>query len=152
MSLNIRPASFRFTTGAKAWSGDRDAVSYGRPTGNRAGEGISTPWLVPAASWRSPFTWRAMPDGCYPAGTFEGRATGTPISLQIGQCYARPPNMAKARRPFRPAMPTLRLSCQIWDFATGGGGGRSSAANGVRVAAGATARLVIRGVTIRPVR
>jgi chorismate synthase len=83
------------------------------------------------------------------SGTFEGRTTGTPISLLIENMDARARDYAgRGERP-RPghADYTYQAKYGLRDWR---GGGRSSAREtAIRVAAGAIARLIIPEVTIR---
>ena len=83
------------------------------------------------------------------SGTFEGRTTGTPIALQIENTDQRSHDYGDIAERFRPghADLTYELKYGIRDYR---GGGRSSAREtAMRVAAGAIARLVLGGVTIR---
>ncbi len=83
------------------------------------------------------------------SGTFEGRTTGTPIALQIDNVDQRSRDYGDIADRFRPghADLTYELKYGIRDYR---GGGRSSAREtAMRVAAGAIARRVLPGVTIR---
>ena len=83
------------------------------------------------------------------SGTFEGRTTGTPIALQIENTDQRSRDYGAIAEQFRPghADLTYQLKYGIRDHR---GGGRSSAREtATRVAAGAVARRVLGGVTIR---
>jgi chorismate synthase len=82
------------------------------------------------------------------SGTFEGRTTGTPISLMIDNVDARP-NDYGDRPPFRPGHADYAYQAK-YGIADWRGGGRASAREtAARVAAGAVARLVIPEVEIR---
>ena len=83
------------------------------------------------------------------SGTFEGRTTGTPIALQIENTDQRSRDYGEIADKFRPghADLTYELKYGIRDYR---GGGRSSAREtAMRVAAGAIARRVLDGVSIR---
>jgi chorismate synthase len=83
------------------------------------------------------------------SGTFEGVTTGTPISLLIENQDQRSKDYGEIKDRFRPghADLTYELKYGVRDYR---GGGRSSAREtAMRVAAGAIARKVLEGVTIR---
>jgi chorismate synthase len=83
------------------------------------------------------------------SGTFEGATTGTPIALHIENTDQRSKDYGEIKDRFRPghADLTYELKYGIRDYR---GGGRSSAREtAMRVAAGAIARRVLEGVTIR---
>jgi chorismate synthase len=83
------------------------------------------------------------------SGTFEGITTGTPISLLIENTDQRSRDYGEIKDQFRPghADLTYELKYGVRDYR---GGGRSSAREtAMRVAAGAIARKVLEGVTIR---
>jgi chorismate synthase len=83
------------------------------------------------------------------SGVFEGRTTGTPIALLIRNQDPRSKDYANIADTFRPghADYTYWQKYGIRDYR---GGGRSSAREtAMRVAAGAVARRVVPGVTIR---
>lgn len=83
------------------------------------------------------------------SGTFEGQTTGTPISLIIENTDAKSKDYSEIKDKFRPghADYTYHAKYGIRDYR---GGGRSSAREtAMRVAAGAIARKIIPGVTIR---
>jgi chorismate synthase len=83
------------------------------------------------------------------SGTFEGRTTGTPISLLIENVDQRSKDYSEVARAYRPGHAdfTYEAKYKISDWR---GGGRSSAREtAARVAAGAVARLIIPEVQIR---
>jgi len=83
------------------------------------------------------------------SGVFEGVTTGTPIALQIENTDQRSKDYGEIKDRFRPghADLTYELKYGVRDYR---GGGRSSAREtAMRVAAGAIARKVLEGVTIR---
>jgi chorismate synthase len=83
------------------------------------------------------------------SGTFEGQTTGTPISLLIENTDAKSKDYSDIKDKFRPGHAdfTYQQKYGIRDYR---GGGRSSAREtAMRVAAGAIARKILPGVTIR---
>jgi len=83
------------------------------------------------------------------SGTFEGKTTGTPIALIIRNEDMKSDDYLPIRDVFRPGHAdfTYQAKYGVRDYR---GGGRSSAREtAARVAAGAVARKVIPGVTIR---
>lgn len=83
------------------------------------------------------------------SGTFEGQTTGTPISLLIENTDAKSKDYGDIKDKFRPGHAdfTYQEKYGIRDYR---GGGRSSAREtAMRVAAGAIARKILPGVTIR---
>jgi chorismate synthase len=83
------------------------------------------------------------------SGVFEGQTTGTPISLIIENMDAKSKDYGDIADKFRPghADYTYQAKYGIRDYR---GGGRSSAREtACRVAAGAVARKILEGVTIR---
>lgn len=85
------------------------------------------------------------------SGVFEGRTTGTPISMMVANTDARPEAYAEMREKYRPSHAdyTYQAKFGLRDHQ---GGGRSSARETIgRVAAGAVARKILAkaGVEIR---
>lgn len=83
------------------------------------------------------------------SGTFEGQTTGTPISLLIENTDAKSKDYSDIKDKFRPGHAdfTYQQKYSIRDYR---GGGRSSAREtACRVAAGAIARKILPGVSIR---
>ncbi len=109
------------------------------------------PWLDKRRPGQSKFvTQRQEPDQVrILSGTFEGVTTGTPISLLIENQDQRSKDYGEIKDRFRPghADLTYEMKYGVRDYR---GGGRSSAREtAMRVAAGAVARKVLDGVTIR---
>lgn len=78
------------------------------------------------------------------SGVFEGKTTGTPISLQITNVDARPQDYSEQKDKFRPGHGdyTYQAKYGIRDYR---GGGRASAREtAMRVAAGAIAKKILR--------
>jgi chorismate synthase len=109
------------------------------------------PWLDKRRPGTSRFTTqRREPDQVrILSGVYEGRTTGTPISLMIENVDARSKDYGESAPPYRPGHADYAYDTKygIRDWR---GGGRSSARETAsRVAAGAVARLVIPEVSIR---
>ena len=83
------------------------------------------------------------------SGTFEGRTTGTPISLMIENVDQRSKDYSEVALAYRPGHADYAYDAK-YGFRDYRGGGRSSAREtAARVAAGAVARAAIPEVTIR---
>src|SRR6478736_1225126 len=126
MSFNSFGRVFRFTTWGESHGPALGAVVDGCPPGLALSEADIQPFLDKRRPGTSRFTTqRQEPDQVrILSGVFEGRTTGTPISLMIE-------NVDQRSKDYR-------------------GGGRSSAREtAARVAAGAVARLAIPEVRIR---
>lgn len=85
------------------------------------------------------------------SGVFEGKTTGTPISLYIENTDARSKDYGDIKDKYRPGHADFTYD-QKYGIRDYRGGGRSSAREtACRVAAGAVARKILGGVTIRAV-
>jgi chorismate synthase len=83
------------------------------------------------------------------SGVFEGKTTGTPISLMIENVDQRSKDYAEVAQAYRPGHADYAYDAK-YGFRDYRGGGRSSARETAsRVAAGAVARLVIPQVRVR---
>ncbi len=83
------------------------------------------------------------------SGVFEGRTTGTPISLMIENTDARSKDYSEIKDKYRPGHADFTYDAK-YGFRDYRGGGRSSAREtAARVAAGAVARKILKDVTIR---
>jgi chorismate synthase len=153
VSVNSFGRVFRYTTWGESHGPAIGAVIDGCPPGLMLSEEDIQPWLDkrrPGLSrHHSP---RAEPDQVrILSGIFEGRTTGTPISLMIDNVDARSKDYAGL--PHRPGHADAAYEAK-YGIRDPRGGGRSSAREtAARVAAGAVARLVIPEVAIeaRPV-
>lgn len=151
MSFNSFGRVFRFTTWGESHGAAIGAVVDGCPPGLALTEADIQPWLEMRRPGQSRFTTqRREPDLVrILSGTFEGRTTGTPISLTIDNVDARSKDYGEAAPPYRPGHADYAYDAKygIRDWK---GGGRSSAREtAARVAAGAVARLVVPEVRIR---
>ncbi len=151
MSHNSFGRLFRFTTWGESHGPAIGCVVDGTPPRITLSEADIQPWLDRRRPGQSRFvTQRRESDQVrILSGTFEGRTTGTPISLLIENEDQRAKDYSENRNKFRPghADYTYWAKYGIRDHR---GGGRSSARETAsRVAAGAVARKVIEHVTGR---
>jgi chorismate synthase len=143
---------FRFTTWGESHGPAIGVVVDGVPPLLPIAESDIQQWLDKRRPGQSRFTTqRQEPDQVkILSGVFEGKTTGTPISLQIDNVDQRSRDYSEILDRFRPghADYTYWAKYGIRDYR---GGGRSSARETAsRVAAGAVARLVLgNSVTIR---
>jgi len=151
MSFNTFGRVLRFTTWGESHGQAIGAIVDGCPPGISLSEADIQPWLDRRRPGVSRFTTqRREPDQVrILSGTFEGRTTGTPISLMIDNLDQRSKDYADVARAYRPGHAdfTYEAKYGIRDWR---GGGRSSAREtAARVAAGAVARLIVPEVSIR---
>jgi len=150
MSFNTFGRLFRFTTWGESHGPALGAVVDGCPPGLAISEADIQPFLDKRRPGQSKFTTqRQEPDQVrILSGTFEGRTTGTPISLMIENTDQRSKDYGEIAQSYRPGHADYAYDAKygLRDYR---GGGRSSAREtAARVAAGAVARLVIPEVTI----
>ena len=151
MSFNTFGRVFRFTTWGESHGPALGAVVDGCPPGVAISEDDIQPWLDKRRPGQSRFTTqRREPDQVrILSGTFEGRTTGTPISLMIENVDQRSKDYSEVARAYRPGHADYAYDAK-YGFRDYRGGGRSSAREtAARVAAGAVARLVVPEVRIR---
>ena len=151
MSFNTFGRVFRFTTWGESHGPALGAVVDGCPPGIAIDEGDIQPWLDRRRPGTSRFTTqRREPDQVrILSGTFEGRTTGTPISLMIENVDQRSKDYSDVALAYRPGHADYAYDAK-YGFRDHRGGGRSSAREtAARVAAGAVARLVIPQVRVR---
>lgn len=151
MSFNTFGRVFRFTTWGESHGPALGAVVDGCPPGMALSDADIQPWLDRRRPGTSRFTTqRREPDAVrILSGTFEGRTTGTPISLMIENVDQRSKDYSEVALAYRPGHADYAYDAK-YGFRDYRGGGRSSAREtAARVAAGAVARLVIPQVRIR---
>jgi chorismate synthase len=151
MSFNTFGRVFRFTTWGESHGPALGAVVDGCPPGLSLSEADIQPWLDKRRPGQSRFTTqRQEPDRVrILSGVFEGRTTGTPISLMIENVDQRSKDYSEVAKAYRPGHADYAYDAK-YGFRDYRGGGRSSAREtAARVAAGAVARAVISGVNIR---
>lgn len=150
MSVNSFGRVFRFTTWGESHGPAIGAVVDGCPPGIALTEAEIQPFLDARRPGTSRFTTqRREPDEVrILSGVFEGRTTGTPISLMIENVDQRSKDYSEVAQAYRPGHADYAYDAK-YGFRDYRGGGRSSARETAsRVAAGAVARLVIPEVTI----
>lgn len=151
MSFNTFGRMFRFTTWGESHGPALGAVVDGCPPGIALSESDIQPWLDKRRPGTSRFTTqRREPDQVrILSGVFEGRTTGTPISLMIENVDQRSKDYSEVALAYRPGHADYAYDAK-YGFRDYRGGGRSSAREtAARVAASAVARAVIPGVRIR---
>src|SRR5438309_12002376 len=149
MSFNTFGHALRVTTWGESHGPAIGAVVDGCPPGLALSESDIQPWLEkrrPGASRHT--TQRRESDQVrILSGTFEGRTTGTPISLLIENVDQRSKDYSQVAQAYRPGHADYAYDAK-YGFRDYRGGGRSSARETAsRVAAGAVARLVIPAVS-----
>jgi chorismate synthase len=148
MSINRFGHLLTMTTWGESHGPAIGAVVDGCPPGLELDEAWVQQWLDQRRPGRSErVSARREPDQVrILSGVFEGRTTGTPISLMIDNMDARPADYADLPPRLGHADAAYEAKYGIRDPR---GGGRASAREtAARVAAGAVARLVIPEVTI----
>ena len=151
MSLNSFGQVLRVTTWGESHGPAIGAVVDGCPPGLALSEADIQPWLDKRRPGASRFTTqrRESDQVRILSGTFEGRTTGTPISLMIDNEDQRSKDYADVANAYRPGHADYTYDAK-YGFRDWRGGGRSSAREtAARVAAGAIARLIIPEVEIR---
>ncbi|HEX7656970.1 MAG TPA: chorismate synthase [Sphingomonas sp.] len=151
MSFNTFGRVFRFTTWGESHGPALGAVIDGCPPGLALSEDDIQPWLDKRRPGTSRFTTqRREPDAVrILSGVFEGRTTGTPISLMIENVDQRSKDYSEVAKAYRPGHADYAYDAK-YGFRDYRGGGRSSAREtAARVAAGGVARAVIPEVSIR---
>lgn len=150
MSVNTFGRVFRFTTWGESHGPALGAVVDGCPPGLPISEAAIQPFLDARKPGTSKFTTQRREADLVKilSGTFEGRTTGTPISLMIENTDQRSKDYSEVAKAYRPGHADYAYDAK-YGFRDYRGGGRSSAREtAARVAAGAVARLVIPEVTI----
>ena len=151
MSFNSFGRVFRFSTWGESHGPAIGAVVDGCPPGLALSEADIQPWLDKRRPGTSRFTTqRQEPDQVrILSGVFEGKTTGTPISLMIENVDQRSKDYSEVAVAYRPGHADYAYEAK-YGFRDYRGGGRSSARETAsRVAAGSVARLVIPEVRIR---
>ncbi len=145
MSHNSFGRLFRFTSWGESHGPSIGCVVDGCPPRIALSEADIQPWLDRRRPGQSRFTTqRDEPDRVrILSGVFEGRTTGTPISLLIENVDQRSRDYGAIADRYRPGHADLAYELK-YGIRDPRGGGRSSAREtAVRVAAGAVARLVL---------
>ena len=150
MSFNSFGRVFRFSTWGESHGPAIGAMVDGCPPGLPLSEADIQPWLDLRKPGTSKFTTqrREADEVRILSGVFEGRTTGTPISLMIENVDQRSKDYSEVAKAYRPGHADYAYDAKygLRDYR---GGGRSSAREtAARVAAGGVARLVITEVNI----
>src|SRR5205085_2351657 len=140
---------FRVATWGESHGPAIGALIDGCPPGLPLTEADIQPWLDRRRPGADPLSSsRAEPDRVrILSGTYEGRTTGTPISLIIDNVDARPQDYP-ADAPHRSGHADAAYEAKYGLRDPRGGGRASARETAARVAAGAVARLVVPEVTI----
>ena len=150
MSFNTFGRVFRFTTWGESHGPALGAIVDGCPPGVALSEADLQPFLDKRRPGTSRFTTqRQEPDEVrILSGVFEGRTTGTPISLMIENVDQRSKDYSDVAKAYRPGHADYAYDAK-YGFRDFRGGGRSSAREtAARVAAGGVARLIMPEVSI----
>ena len=150
MSYNTFGRVFRFTTWGESHGPALGVVIDGCPPGIALSESDIQPFLDKRRPGQSKYTTQRQEADQVRilSGVFEGRTTGTPISLMIENTDQRSKDYSEVAKAYRPGHADYAYDAK-YGFRDYRGGGRSSAREtAARVAAGAVARLVIPEVTI----
>ncbi len=150
MSFNSFGRVFRFSTWGESHGPAIGAMVDGCPPGLSLSEADIQPWLDLRKPGTSKFTTqrREADEVRILSGVFEGKTTGTPISLMIENTDQRSKDYSDVAKAYRPGHADYAYDAK-YGFRDYRGGGRSSARETAsRVAAGAVARLVIPEVDI----
>ncbi len=150
MSVNSFGRVLRFTTWGESHGPALGAVLDGCPPGLPLTDADIQPFMDARRPGQSRFTTqRQEPDAVrILSGVFDGRTTGTPISLMIQNVDQRSKDYSEVARSYRPGHADYAYDAK-YGFRDYRGGGRSSAREtAARVAAGAVARLIVPEATI----
>lgn len=151
MSRNSFGTIFRYTTWGESHGPAIGCVVDGMPSGVALKEEDIQIWLDRRKPGQSRFTTQRQEADAVKilSGVFEGGTTGAPVSLMIENTDQRSKDYGEVKDSFRPghADYTYQVKYGVRDYR---GGGRSSARETAsRVAAGALARKMLDGMTIR---
>ena len=151
MSINSFGHALRFSTWGESHGPAIGAVVDGCPPGLALSDTDIQPWLDRRRPGTSRFTTqRQEPDQVrILSGVFEGRTTGTPISLMIDNVDARSKDYSNISTAYRPGHADYAYDSKYGHRDWRGGGRSSARETASRVAAGAVARLIIPEVAIR---
>jgi chorismate synthase len=150
MSHNSFGRVLRFSTWGESHGPAIGAVVDGCPPGIAICEGDLQPWLDKRRPGTSRFTTqRREPDEVrILSGVFEGRTTGTPISLMIDNVDQRSKDYSDIAEAYRPGHADWTYQMKYGHRDWRGSGRASARETASRVAAGGVARLIIPDVSI----
>jgi chorismate synthase len=151
MSFNTFGRLLRVATWGESHGPAIGALVDGCPPGLALSEADIQPWLDKRRPGQSRFTTQRREADLVRivSGTFEGRTTGTPISLVIDNVDARPSDYAGNAGAYRPGHADFAYDAKYGRRDWRGGGRSSARETASRVAAGAVARLIAPEVAIR---
>ncbi|WOE75022.1 chorismate synthase [Alterisphingorhabdus coralli] len=150
MSFNTFGRLLRFSTWGESHGPALGAVVDGCPPGLELSEADIQPFMDARKPGTSRFTTqrREADEVRILSGVFEGRTTGTPISLMIENTDQRSKDYSEIAQKYRPGHADYSYDAK-YGFRDYRGGGRSSAREtAARVAAGGVARKIIPEVTL----
>jgi chorismate synthase len=150
VSLNTFGHLLRFTTWGESHGPAIGAVLDGCPPGIDLAETDIQPFLDKRRPGQSKFTTqRQEPDEVrILSGVYQGRTTGTPISLMIENVDQRSKDYSDVAAKYRPGHADYAYDAKYGHRDPRGGGRSSARETASRVAAGAVARRIIPGVGI----
>ncbi len=151
MSSNTFGHLFRYTTWGESHGPAIGCVVDGCPPNIALSEADIQPWLDKRKPGQNQFaTQRQEADQVeILSGVYQGKTTGAPISLIIRNTDARSKDYSDIENTYRPGHADFTYDAK-YGLRDPRGGGRSSAREtAMRVAAGAIARKIIAGVTVR---
>ncbi|GAN79382.1 chorismate synthase [Acidocella aminolytica] len=145
MSFNTFGQLFRVTTWGESHGPAIGAVVDGCPPGIELSEADIQPYLDKRRPGQSRFTTqRQEPDQVrILSGIYEGKTTGTPISLMIENTDQRSKDYANITARYRPGHADVAYDMKYGHRDPRGGGRSSARETAMRVAAGAIARKVL---------
>ena len=151
MSHNRFGHLFQFSTWGESHGPAIGCVVDGCPAGLPLSEALIQPFLDARRPGTSKFvTQRKEADAVrILSGVFEGKTTGTPISLMIENTDQRSKDYSEIKSRYRPGHADYTYDAKYGHRDYRGGGRSSARETASRVAAGAVARQVLSGVTIR---
>ena len=145
MSWNTFGRVLRFTTWGESHGPALGAVVDGCPPGLALSEADIQPFLDARRPGTSKYTTQRQEADQVRilSGVFEGRTTGTPISLMIENTDQRSKDYGEIARAYRPGHADYAYDAKYGHRDYRGGGRSSARETAARVAAGAVARLVV---------
>ena len=150
MSWNSFGRMLRFSTWGESHGPAIGAVVDGCPPGIALSEDDIQPWLDKRRPGMSSVTSqrRELDRIRILSGTYEGRTTGTPISLVIDNVDQRPRDYEGIAGAYRPGHADFTYDAKYGHRDPRGGGRSSARETASRVAAGAVARAILPKVSI----
>jgi len=156
MSHNTFGHLFRVTTFGESHGVALGCVVDGCPPGIALTEADIQPWLDRRRPGQSRFTTqRREPDtvkilsGTFPDESGRAVTTGTPIALLIENVDARSKDYSEIKDTYRPSHADYTYDAKYGMRDYRGGGRQSARETAARVAAGAIARKIVPGMTVR---